>query len=211
MPMMMRMIAMAAAVLSLATAAEAVPSAHDILHRVLTVNAKTPDIVSADALFKLRVKKTLADPPDCEFNGTMQLQGGHQSLRVGQRTAGLLCWAVDQYVLGRLFEATEPMGTFLDRFEFHVLGEKLVGNEHYYLVQGKARNPNLNVRSMIGWIDYNRGLITDGTIAYAWGTVDTEQRYARAEGAWVLAYQFIRSSRFDATMEIQYSNFRFAR
>jgi hypothetical protein len=123
----------------------------------------------------------------------------------------MLCWAVNRYVLGQLFEASEPMEAFLRRFEFLVLGEKVAGNDHYYLLQGKARDPNNNPRSMIGWVDYERGLITDGTVEYNWGTIESEQRYTRQTGAWLLAHQFLRASRFDATLEIMYSNFRFAR
>jgi hypothetical protein len=204
-------VAVLAALLLLAPAAEAAPSARDILHRVLSVNANTPNVTSADVVFRLRVKKPVNDHPDCEFNGSMQLQDGRQSLRVGQRTAGLLCWAVNQYVLGQLFEGSEPMESFLQRFDFRVLGEKLVGGGRYYLVQGKARDTNNNPRSMIGWIDYERGLITDGTLEYTWGTIDTEQRYERVNGAWVLMRQLVHASRFDATLEISYSNFRFAR
>jgi hypothetical protein len=198
-------------VLLLTTTAAAVPSAPEILHRVLTANGDTPDVTSADVVFKLRIRKAQTDPPDCEFNGSMQLQGGRQSVKIDQRTTGMLCWAVNKYVLGQLFEASEPMEAFLRRFEFHVLGEKVAGNDHYYLLQGKARDPNNNPRSMIGWVDYERGLITDGTVEYNWGTIDTEQRYTRQNGAWLLAYQFLRASRFDATLEILYSNFRFAR
>lgn len=208
---MMRVAAMTMVALLLATAAGAAPSARDVLRRVLTANSGQPDVVSADGLFKLRIKKPLSAPPDCEFTGTVQLIGGHQSLHVGQRTAGLLCWAVDQYVLGKLFEAGEPLENFLNRFEFHVLGEKLVGSDHYYLLQGKARDPKNNPRSMIGWIEYGHGFITEGTLEYDWGTVDTEQRYTRVNGAWVLTYQILRSARFDATLEVFYSNFRFAR
>jgi hypothetical protein len=204
-------LAVVVAVFLPATAVGAAPSAHDVVHRVLTANGDTPNVTSADVLFKLRVKKTLSDPPDCEFNGSVELSGGRQSLRMGHRTAGLLCWAVNQYVLGKLFEASEPMESFIGRFEFQVLGEKLVGSDHYYLVQGKSRDPNNNPRSLIGWVDYERGLITDGRLEYSWGTVETQQRYTRASGAWVLAYQLLRSSRFDATLEISYGNFRFAR
>lgn len=206
-----RVIAGLSAVLLLATGAGASLSAREILYRVLTANAGTPDVSSADAQFKLRVKKPVADPPDCEFEGTMQLQGGQQSLRVGRRTGGLLCWAVDQYVLGQLFEASEPLANFLKRFEFRVLGEKLVGNDHHYLIQGTARDPQNNPRAMTGWVDYERGLVTDGLLEYTWGTVDTEQRYARVQGAWMLTYQYLYTSRFDASLEILYSNFRFAR
>ncbi len=208
----MRLMLAAIAVLVLAISAGAAPSARDILHRVLTANSGAPDMTSADVAFKLRIKKPLSDPPDCEFNGTMQLQGGQQSVRIGQRTTGLLCWAVNQYVLGQLFEASEPMATFLNRFDFTVLGEKLVGEEHYYLIQGKAKDPNnKNPGAMIGWINYDRGLITDGRLDYSWGTVETEQRYTRANGSWVLTHQLLHSSRFEATLEVVYSNFRFSR
>jgi hypothetical protein len=197
--------------LLLTTAAAAVPSAPEILHRVLTANADTPDVTSANVVFKLRIGKPQTDPPDCEFNGSMQLQGGRQSVQIDQRTTGMLCWAVDKYVLGQLFEASEPMETFLKRFEFRVLGEKMAGNDHYYLVQGQARDPGNNPRSMMGWVDYERGLVVDGILEYNWGTIETEQRYTRQNGAWLLAYQFLRSGRFGATLEILYSNFRFAR
>jgi hypothetical protein len=205
-------LAAAIATLALASPAGAAPSARDILHRVITVNTGSPDIASADVRFKLRVKRALSEPPDCEFNGTMQLQGGHQSVKIGQRTSGLLCWAVDKYVLGQLFEASEPMANFLNRFDFAVLGEKVVGEEHYYLIQGKAKDPNnKNPGSMTGWVNYERGLVTDGRLDYSWGTVETEQRYSRVNGSWVLAYQLVHASRFEATLEIAYSNFRFLR
>lgn len=200
------------AVLVLATFAGAAPSARDILRRVLTVNSGSPDIASADVVAKLRVKRPLTDPPDCEFNGTMQMQGGHQSVRIGQRTTGVLCWAVDKYVLGRLFEASEPLENFLNRFDFHLLGEKLVGDAHYYLIQGKAKDPNKkNPAAMLGWIDYERGLVTDGRLEFDWGTVEAEQQYKQVNGSWVLTHQVVHSNRFEATLEVAYSNFRFAR
>lgn len=207
----MRVLLVAIAMLVLPASAGAAPSAQDILNRVLTVNTGTPDVTSADVTFKLRIKKPLNEPPDCEFNGTMQLQGGRQALKVGQRTNGVLCWAVDKYVLGQLFEAGEPMENFLHRFDFTVLGEKMVGEEHYYLMQGKTRDPNnKNPGAMVGWINYDRGLITDGRLEYSWGTIETEQRYTRVNRSWVLAHQLIHSNRFEATLEIAYSNFRFA-
>src|ERR1700736_23398 len=104
--------------LLLTTASAAVPSAPEILHRVLNANADTPDVTSADVVFKLRLNKPQSEPADCEFSGTMPLQGGQQAVKVDQRTSGLLCWAVNKYVLGQLFEASEPMEAFLKRFEF---------------------------------------------------------------------------------------------
>jgi hypothetical protein len=208
---MRHVIATALLVLLFAGTAGAQPSAPEILHRVLNANADTPDVTSAEVVFKLRVKKPQSEAPDCEFSGTMRMAGGHQSVKIDQSSAGLLCWAVNKYVLGQLFEASEPMEAFLGRFNFQVIGEKLVEHEHYYLMQGKARDAHNNPRSMIGWIDYERGLITEGSLEYNWGTIESEQRYTRQNGAWLLSHQFVRSSRFDATLEILYSHFLFAR
>ncbi|HKV43553.1 MAG TPA: hypothetical protein VJT32_02575 [bacterium] len=191
--------------------ATAAPSAHEILLRVMGANADTPDLASADVLSKLRIKKPLSDPPDCEFSGTMQFTGGRQTLNIGRRTAGLVCWAVNRYVLGRLFEASEPLQTFFSRFTFQVLGEKLVGTQHFYLLQGRARDPKNNPTGMIGWVDYERGLVTEGTVDFTWGSIDSEQQYGRVNGALVLTHQYLYAPRFDASLEIFYSNFRFAR
>jgi hypothetical protein len=191
------------------TAAAPVPTAEEILHRVLLTTAAFPAEASVDAEFRLRVKKSLSQPPDCIFRGTVKVVGRHPTLGVGERTAGLFCWAVNRYVLGRLFEASERLESFLARFEFEVLGEKLAGNDHYYLIEGKAKDPRNNPSKMIGWIDFDRGLLVEGTVEYSWGSIDTEQRYTRMESAWMLTYQYLHSARFDASMEIVYSNFSF--
>ena len=38
---------------------------------------------------------------------------------------------VNRYAIGRQFEGSEPLERFLSRFEFEVLGEKLVGTGRY--------------------------------------------------------------------------------
>ena len=195
----------------LAPSASGAPSAEEIIQRVVTTAAAVPDGASADALFKLRVHKPLNADPDCVFDGTMQIEGGQQSVRIGTRSTGLVCWAVNKYIIGQLFEAREPLQSFLARFDFTVLGEKVVENDHYYLVEGRARDPENNPNGLVGWIDFDRGLLTDGTLKYTWGTVDSEQRYEQLNGAWVLTYQLLQTSRYDATLEIEYTNFRFAR
>ena len=195
----------------LAPSASGAPSAEEIIQRVVTTAAAVPDGASADALFKLRVHKPLSADPDCVFDGTMQIEGGQQSVRIGTRSTGLVCWAVNKYIIGQLFEAREPLQSFLARFDFTVLGEKVVENDHYYLVEGKARDPETNPNGLVVWIDFDRGLLTDGTLKYTWGTVDSEQRYEQLNGAWVLTYQLLQTSRYDATLEIKYTNFRFAR
>ncbi len=50
----------------------------------------------------------------------------------------------------------------------------------------------------------------EGTVEYAWGTIDTEQKYMQVSEAWVLSYQYLYTPRFDASMEVFYSNFHFA-
>ena len=195
----------------LGAAATGAPSAEEIIQRVVATAAALPDGASADALFKLRLHKPLTADPDCVFDGTMQIEGGQQSVRVGTRSSGLVCWAVNKYIIGQLFAASEPLQSFLARFDFTVLGEKIVENDHYYLMQGRARDPENNPSGLTGWIDFDRGLLTDGRLTYNWGTVDSEQHYEQLNGTWVLTYQLLQTSRYDATLEIEYSNFRFAR
>jgi hypothetical protein len=189
-------------------AAAQVPSPDEIIARVSEASASISGI--ADAIFKMWIKKPVTERPNCVFSGTLRLDRGRQTLTVGERTAGTFCWAVNQYVVGRLFEASEPVGAFLSRFDLTVLGQKLVDDDRYYLVQGKARDPKNNPRGLIAWIDYDRGLVIDGTLQYGWGTIDAEQRYSLINGVWVLTEQMLHSAKFDATLDASYTNFRFA-
>ncbi len=190
-------------------AAAPVPTAQEILQRMLLTIADIPDVVSADAEFRLRIRKSLSEPPDCIFRGTAKVVSGQPTVRIDEQTAGLFCWAVNRYVIGRRFDASERLESFLSRFEFDVLGEKLVGNDHYYLVEGKAKDPRNDPITMVGWIDFDHGLLVEGTVGYSWGSIDTEQSYARMERMWILTYQYLYTARFNASMEIVYSNFRF--
>jgi hypothetical protein len=200
-----------AAIASLTLAAFASPpTPTEIINRVLSANAGTPDVVSADVVFDFRLRKPVTDPPDCEFEGTLHFESGRQIVEIGKHTMGLTCWLVNKYVLGRLFEGTEPVQGFLSRFDFEVLGEKEVGTDRYYLMKGKARDPRTNPRGLIGWVDYDRGLVTDGAVEYSWGRMETVQRYAQLAGAWVLIYQYLFTARFAASMEVFYNNFQFA-
>ncbi len=191
-------------------AGAAVPTPEELMRRVLTANENTPDIASADVLFKLRLRKPVTAPPDCEFQGAMRLERGRQVVEIRRRTAGLTCRIVNGLLTGRLFEGGAPMQTLLPLFDVEVLGEKLVGTDHFYLVQGRARDPRTNPRGLIVWIDYDRGLVTEGTLQYPWGNLDGEQRYTQVASAWVLTYQYLYIARFDASMEVFYSNFEFA-
>ncbi len=190
-------------------AAVSVPAAGEILQRMLTTIAAMPEVVSADAELRLRIVKSLTAPPDCVFQGTVRVTGGHPKVRIGGHTYGLLCWAVDRYVIGRQFEGSEPLERFLARFTFEVLGEKLVGNGRYYLLQGRARESGSDPGAMIGWIDFDRGLLVDDTVTYSWGRIDTVQSYTQMGRMWMPTYQILHAPRFDASMEIVYSNFQF--
>ncbi len=186
------------------------PTAEEVVQRVMQTIAGIPEVISADAEFRLRIKKPLSEPPDCVFRGTVTVVSRHPTIKIDGQTAGLLCWVVNQYVLGRQFQPRERLESFLSRFEFDVLGEKLVGNDRYYLVAGKAKDPKTKPTTMVGWIDFDRGLLVEGTVKYAWGDIDNEQSYARMENMWMLTYQYLHTARFNASMEILYNNFHFA-
>lgn len=190
------------------THVQAMPTSEEIVNRVLKANERAPHIASTDFVGKLRLRKSLSDPPDCVFEGAVKLEQGHQIVSINRRTAGLTCTVANQIIISRLFEGNESFVAFLSRFAFQVLGWKLVNNAQYYLVQGKARQPQASPKEMIGWVDFDRGLIIEATVAYAWGAVDIEQQYTLINGAWVLIYQYANIPRYQSTLELSYSNFR---
>jgi hypothetical protein len=189
-------------------AAVPIPAAEMILQRMLMTVAEIPAVVSADAGLRLRVGKPPSEPLDCIFRGIARVTSGRPTLKIDGRTAGLLCWAVNRYVIGQRFEATERLESFLSRCQFDVLGEKLVGQDPYDLVAGKAKDPRNDPTSMVGWIDFDRGLLIEGTVGHSWGSIDTEQSYQRMRSGWVLTHQYLCAGRFSASVEIVYTNFR---
>jgi hypothetical protein len=202
-----RLVTALVAVPILTTLGAAAPSARQILDRVTMANASIPNM-TADVLFKLWMSPLSGDQPDCEFTGTMVVKDGHAAVQMSNGAAGLICSTLNHYVVGKLFDASEPMASLLDRFDFTVTSEKQVGADSYYLVQGTARDPKANPRAMSAWVDYQSGLISGGTLQYDWGTVNIEQQYTRLSHAWVLALQNVRSSTYPATLQVVYSNFR---
>jgi hypothetical protein len=176
-----------------------------IIDRILSVNQNAPHIASMDFVASLRVRRPLSAPPDCVFEGAVKFQEGHRSATVNHLTPGVLCFAVNRTIISKLFEGNEPFATLLARFDFQVLGEKVVDDDQYYLVQGKARESQVDPRAMIGWIDYNRGLVSEATMYYAVRTIDLAQRYTSINGAWVLTYQYVNIPSLGSTIEISYS------
>jgi len=204
-----RLLAGVLAVPLLVLPAAGAPSAHEILDRVLTASASTPNM-TADVLFKVWKRKPTGDQPDCEFTGTLVVQDGHPVVRMARGGTSLVCSALNHYVVGRLFDASEPLASFLDRFDLTVTSEKQVGADSYYLVEGPAHDPKNNPHAMSAWVVYESGLITGGTLQYDWGTVEVEQQYTRLNNVPVLTLQNVRSSKYGATLQVVYSDFRFS-
>ena len=72
-------------------------------------------------------------------------------------------------------------------------------------MQVKARDAQADPKAMIGWIDYDRGLVIDATMQYAARTIDLAQTYTSVNDAWVLTYQYINIASLGSTLEISYS------
>ena len=77
------------------------------------------------------------------------------------------------------------------------------------MLAGQALSRGTDPSWMMGWVDYDRGLIVDGMARYAWGEVDSVQEYGLVAGQWVPVHQYLSVPRFDASLEISYSGFRF--
>lgn len=206
---MLLLLALGAGVQAAPGAPAATPAAGDIIRHVVAAQAAAA-VSSADVQLRLRIHKGPAEPPDCVFNGTLRVEQGRQIVQVQQQSAGVVCALANRYALGRLFEASEPLESFLARFDFSVTGEKLVDGGPWYLVQGTSRDPQGNPHRLALWIDDARGTVPEGTISYAWGDIDTQQTYTRLNNAWILTRQLLAARRFDASLELEYRNFVFA-
>jgi hypothetical protein len=193
----------------ISSAASPIPNPEEIVQRVSTARAATR-VVSADLELRLHVHKPVTQPPDCSFSGTLRVEQGHPTIQLGQRPPGVTCAIVERRGLQPLFKSLEPLETFFARFELSVLDQKLVDNDHYYRVQGKAHDPKGDPHGLMAWIDYDRGVIPEGTINYAWGDMDTKQTYDRMNDALVLTRQVLYSPHYNASLEIVYRNFGFA-
>jgi hypothetical protein len=176
-----------------------------IIDRILSANQNAPRIATMDFVANLRVRRPLSAPPDCVFEGAVKLEAGHRSATINHLTPGLLCIAVNRTIISKLFEGNEPFATLLARFDFQVLGEKVVNGGQSYLVQGKARESQADPKAMIGWIDYDRGLVIEATMYYAARTIDLAQHYTSVNDAWVLTYQYVNIPSLGSTVEISYS------
>lgn len=188
--------------------AQAFPTGREVIDRVLTTVRHT-DLTSADIVIKFRFGTPVPAAPTCVFRGVLHIWPDRLAVTVEQWTPTPVCWLLERYVLRRLFEDRDRADALLPLFRFEVIGEKLVDGRPYYLVYGRALTREADPQWMIGWVDYDLGLVTDGTIRYAWGDVTSEQEYALVAGVWVPVHQTLHVPRFSATLEISYGGFRF--
>lgn len=173
------------------------------------MTARHPDVTSADILIQFCVGEPMAGPPQCVFRGALYIRPDRSSLTLAQWTSAPICWVIQKYVLGRLLEDRDHADSLLPLFRFEVIGEKLVDGHPHYLVYGRALTPKTDPQWMMGWVDFDRGLVTDGTVRYRWGEVDSAQEYGLVAGTWVPIDQDIVVPRFGAALEISYGGFRF--
>jgi len=165
-------------------------------------------VLAGNASLALRVQKPLTAVPDCVYEGTLQPTSTGSAIKVQRETtgSGLICALASNEGVGKLLAISEPVASLLRRFDFSVQGQR----GQFYFLDGKAQDPKNNPTAISGWIDYEKGLWDEGTITYSWGEVNTKQKYTRIRNAWVLTYQYLYSKRFDASLEVVYSNLRFA-
>ena len=191
-----------------AAGAPSFPPAPDIVGRVLAT-VDHVGLASADLVISLRVGQPAAAPPACEFSGVLQISRERLTFTVEKATASPVCWLIERYVLVRLFGERTRVDSLLPLFRFEVIGEKLVDERPYYLVYARAEQPATDPSWVMGWVDYDRGLVADATVHYTWGEVTSAQEYAPLAGVWVLTHQHLDLPRFGAAVDIAYSGFRF--
>jgi hypothetical protein len=225
-----RVIAAAALVIILemaAAAAPAAPSADEIVKKFLTLRASSPKISVADISVALRTKVPATEPPTCAYVGKFNSTGARYAITIEREVrASPICKMASSHrdnlleVVRETMEAVAPLpaqaeaALKLDRFNLAVRDQKVVGvgtgSDYFYLLDGKAKDPKNDPSAFHGWIDYDQGVWQEGTLKYSWGEVETKMKYTRLEDSWVLAYQYLYSKQYDASLEAVFSNFQFA-
>lgn len=160
--------------------ASSVPTPAEITDRVVAARAAAR-VVSADVELRLHVHKHVTQSPDCTFTAALRFEQGRPIIQLKQRSPGVTCAIVERQGLGPLFRSLEPLEAFFARFDLSVIDQKLVC-----------------------------GVIPEGTVNYAWGDMETTQTYDRLNNALALTRQVLYSPRYDASLELVYSDFGFA-
>ena len=209
-------------------AASEAPSAEEIVMKFLTARASAPKILAADARGAVRWNTPLTEPPSCSYIGKLNLVGTRYAITIEREIRGsLVCGTVDRRlnilleVVRETMDAVAPLpdeaqalALRLDQFEFTVRDQKVKGvgdhTDWLYLLDGRAKDPNNDPRAFHGWIDYDQAVWDEGTLTYSWGRVETKQKYARLQDAWVLNYQYLYSEKYHSSLEVVFSNFQFS-
>jgi hypothetical protein len=205
------------------------PSADEIVRKFLAMRASAPNILSADASVALRVNAPVTAPPTCVYIGKLNSTGARYAITIEREVRnGLVCGLASAHrdnlmeVVRETMEAAVPpperaqaIEMRPDQFDMAVRDQKVVGvGQHshwFYLLDGKAKDPKNDPRVFHGWIDYDEGLWQEGTLTYSWGQVETKLQYTRLENFWVLTYQYLYSKQYNASFEVTFTNFQFAR
>jgi hypothetical protein len=211
-----------------AGAAMEAPSADEIVRKFLAVRAAAPKIVAADASVALRWNTPVTEAPNCSYLGKLSLVGTKYAITIEREVrASSICGAADKHrdtlleVVRETIDAVTPLpeeaqalALRLDQFEFTVRDQKVKGvgdhTDWMYLLDGRAKDPRNDPKAFHGWIDYDEGVWEEGTLTYSWGRVETKQRYARLQDAWILNYQYLYSEKYHTSLEVEFSNFQFS-
>jgi len=211
-----------------ARAAMEAPSAEEIVKKFLTARAAAPKILAADASVGLRWNTPLTEAPNCSYIGKLNLVGTRYAITIEREIhESRICGAADRHldtlleVVRETVDAVAPLpqeaqalALRLDQFEFAVRDQKVKGvgdhTDWMYLLDGRAKDPNNDPRAFHGWIDYDQAVWDEGTLTYSWGRVETKQKYARLQDAWVLNYQYLYSEKYHSSLEVVFSNFQFS-
>ncbi|HXX38249.1 MAG TPA: hypothetical protein VEP50_08875 [bacterium] len=181
------------------------PTAAAVIDRVLS--AVRADRTSANVRIEFRIGRRTGTP-ECVFRGRLVVWPDRSALMIREWTPTPVCWVIDHFALARVLSDRDHADALLPRFRFEVIGEKLVEGRPHYLVYGHALTSETEPHWMIGWVDYERGVVTEGTLRYGWGEIDTAQEYAQTAGAWFPVRQRVEIPRFGAFLDITYDDIR---
>lgn len=205
------------------------PSADEIVRKFLALRVSAPKILSAEASVALRASAPVTAPPTCVYIGKLNSTGARYAITIEREVRhSLVCGLASSHrdnlmeVVRQTMEAVAPpperaqaIALRLDRFDMAVLEQKAVGvGQHshwFYLLDGKAKDPQNDPSAFHGWIDNDEGLWQEGTLTYSWGQVETKLQYMRLENFWVLTYQYLYSKQYNASFEVTFTHFQFAR
>ena len=191
-------------------AASSAPTPAEIVQRV--VNARSDArLASADMAIAMYSHMPGPKPPLCTFTATLRVDRGRPIVQLGTRSPGLQCAMAESRGLRPLFSDLEPLDMFVAKYQLSVIDQKVVNGRTYYHVKGIARDHKRDPRGFVAWVDYDRGIIPENTLNYSWADMDTTQTYDRLNNAFVLAQEVLFVKRYNVSLKITYSNFRFNR